>query len=373
MLSRVSVINTLLYFKLHIFGEEFELIGLFLLSLDLLTLKGPPLSTVLEGSQEMLKQSITKVISCQTKAGKGPLIVEAAEELLKLIECEEMITFSTSVFTGLYNSGMFSGKGNLHLPSDLRTSFVKATAGFMGNLTERKTISDLLCKLLPEKVSLLPLLIPCIIRQMSQVLVVFIVGRLIGEVENLDSIRVNTDENTSSVDFIQNMHYVGGSNVCSVLRTERRYANGSEEWASVIRVLKDNFIASDLTEPPPPEFSEWTDLQSNGGLIKVTRSAGEFFVALGQLVKPLERIDGSLINEDVIENVCSTPKMLVLWDALVKDCLPKTQSFKLLHAICNHFCVTWRSGIISRRMDAIQKKKKSSQQGKGGINFRATL
>jgi len=83
---------------------------------------------------------------------------------------------------------------------------------------------------------------------------------------------------------------------------------------------------------------------------------------LGRIVKPLERVDGSLILDEVMQKVASSTELRDLWDRLVQDTLLPEESFKLLHALCYHFCVTWRAGIISRRKDELNASTHARQK-----------
>ena len=89
-------------------------------------------------------------------------------------------------------------------------------------------------------------------------------------------------------------------------------------------------------------------------------------------MKPLERLDGSILSDQVLDVVCNSPSILARWDKL-KGILSEQQSFKLLHAITCHFCVTWRNGVIGRRHDELSMAKTAQKHGTGGVAFRAKL
>lgn len=118
---------------------------------------------------------------------------------------------------------------------------------------------------------------------------------------------------------------------------------------------------------------EWTLAQDRGKLIKINDSALNFFFELSTIAKCLEHSNGSLYVDEVIEKLSSSPKIIFLWEELVKDTLPKHLQFRLLHSLCTYFCNTWRSGIVSRRMDELQSKKHAQTLGTSGVNFRSKV
>jgi len=181
-----------------------------------------------------------------------------------------------------------------------------------------------------------------------------------------------THQSTQSLDFKQNMHYIGGSNVKSVLRHALTIKHKNEEWKKVLSTIRSNFVISELSEAPDAELMAWTTAVDRGKLTKISAKALEFFVQLGREVKPLERLDGSLINDEVIQTITKSAYLLLRWDEL-KGSLNEKESFKLLHALTHHFCVTWRNGIIGRRHDEMALSKEAQKFGTGGISFRSRL
>lgn len=181
-----------------------------------------------------------------------------------------------------------------------------------------------------------------------------------------------TYQSVLSVDFKQNMHYIGGSNVKSILRTALRVKHRNEEWQRVIATIKNNFIISEFAAAPDAELIAWTETIDRGRLTKISDKALSFFVELGTEVKPLERLDGSLMNDEVFEKMVCSPALLLRWDEL-KGNLTEKESFKLLHAIISQFSVTWRNGIIGRRQDELAVQKAAKKFGTGGVAFRSRM
>ena len=319
----------------------------------------------------MFEEAVAQIEKSQTTAGKGPDISAAAGFLLGMKDCENKLHFINELCKCLY-SACFAGQKFL-FPSDLRTGFTKGAARYLGDLTERAKLINLLEFLLGEKSTIAILLLPCIIRMFSSKLIVFIVKSIVGDQVRFSDMYVNSNEPTNTIEFRQNVHYVGVANVKNVLDTAKRCQNNSDEWKRVIDIWKSRFIVSEGSPPPPVDVMEWTQLQSRGGLIEINDAATDFFFGLATLVRDFGQLDGSVLTDKVFQKVCSSKPLLILWDAVIKGSMIKRESCKLLHALCCHFCVTWRNGAISRRMDAIQSKKKASQQGKGGLSFRGGL
>ncbi|KAK3913148.1 Zinc finger protein 462 [Frankliniella fusca] len=181
-----------------------------------------------------------------------------------------------------------------------------------------------------------------------------------------------THQSTISIEFKQNMHYIGGSNVKSFLKNALRVRHRSEEWQRVISTVRENFLITELSHAPDKELMAWTESVDRGKLTKISAKALDFFVQLGADIKPLERLDGSLLNDEVIDKISSSPPLLLRWDEL-KGKLSEKEAFKLLHALTMHFCVTWRNGIIGRRHDEMAAAKEAQKFGTGGVAFRSRL
>lgn len=181
-----------------------------------------------------------------------------------------------------------------------------------------------------------------------------------------------TYQSTRSLDFKQNMHYIGGSNVKSVIRSALRIKHRNDEWHRVLNTLKDHFLISDFAKAPDSDLMQWTVSVDRGGLTKISGKALDFFVQLGTEVKPLERLDGSLITDEVIDKVSKSAPLLLRWDEL-KGALSEKESFKLLHSLVHQFCITWRNGIIGRRKDEMDAAAEAQKFGTGGLAMRAVL
>ncbi|XP_034237898.1 uncharacterized protein LOC117643253 [Thrips palmi] len=184
-----------------------------------------------------------------------------------------------------------------------------------------------------------------------------------------------TNQSTCSTEFKQNMHFIGGSNVKSILRSALRIKHRNEEWQRLIATIKEQFVVSDFACAPDSELMAWTESVDRGRLTKISKKALVFFVHLGIEVKPLERRDGSLLNEEVIEKIMSSPgspSLLLRWDEL-KGSLTERESYKLMLSLTHQFCISWRNGIIGRREDERAASKGGQKFGTGGVSFRANL
>ncbi|KAK3931223.1 Transposable element Hobo transposase, partial [Frankliniella fusca] len=191
------------------------------------------------------------------------------------------------------------------------------------------------------------------------------------ETQSLHERYATAKQSTDSLDFKQNMHFIGGSNVKSILRTALRKKN-SGEWARVIQTIRNNFLVSELSNAPAADLMECTLRLDRGKLLKISDIALQFFVKLGTLVKPLERLDGSLLNSEVFDCVGKSSDLLRIWSEL-KGSLSESESFKFLHALISQFWITWRNGIVTRRQDEMALRKHSEKLGTGSVAFRAKL
>jgi hypothetical protein len=175
---------------------------------------------------------------------------------------------------------------------------------------------------------------------------------------------------------MQTLHYVGGSNVKSILKTAYRIKNRTPEWRRVVAAIRSYLLSSDLSAAPESEIIEWTKEQSRGGLSFISDNLFKFMLELSESVKILEHMDGSLYTDEVIDKVASSGSLIRLWDVVLQGSLPTDESFKLLHALCSHFCNTWRNGIISRRLNELCDNRESvggAKHGQSGVAFRATI
>ena len=266
-------------------------------------------------------------------------------------------------------------------PSALRLEFQKSIAIFNSNVVERDGLVNSLKSFVETSQQIANLFSGSFIRRFSNELLAFYLKCMVNKGPNnaecipLSTKFVVTGQKTDSMDFKQLMHYVGGSNIKSILRTAFRIKNPNHEWLRVIKAVKDYFLVSELAQAPDEEIMAWTLSQDRGGLTKICGSLLEFFVELGATVKVLEHFDGSLYVEEVIEKVTNSSKLICMWDMTLNGALTSQESFKLLHAICSYFCNTWRRGIVTRRLDELCSEKESvgAKHGMAGVAFRATL
>jgi hypothetical protein len=233
----------------------------------------------------------------------------------------------------------------------------------------------LLCALqLSDNESDIDFFLTAVMRHMSNKLLAFIAHWLAhgkdSPIVMSASLYSETKQSLHSMEFKQTLHYTAGANVKSILRCAWRKWGQNDECKAVIKTLRDNFLVGGPQDAADNEFMAWTLCQDRGKLIKINDQALSFFLELSAIVQPLEHFDGCLHVEEVMEKIASYPKIIYLWGELVKDTLAKELSFKLLHSLVTCFCNTWRSGIISRRMDELQSSKTADALGTSGVAFR---
>lgn len=348
---------------------------------DALT-KAPSLEELI-GQSERLCIEILHEIMLSYKDGTSRLekqLIFCSSKMLDNISTEYSTAFIESLTGALY--ACFALGNKFVLPSHLREVYMKGSAILMANKEKKE---DLHVKLLSAIDSEecdrdINFFLTTFMRKFSLKVLAYIFHWLVnGEdspIQLSEKKYIKIKQNLDTVDFKQTLHYTAGSNVKSVLRNAWRKWRGHDEGQAVIKTIRENFLIDDgdaAKAAPDEEFMEWTLAQDRGKLIKINDLALNFFFELATIVKCLEHFDGSLYVDEVIQKFSSHPKILFLWEELVKETLPKQLQFRLLHSLCTYFCNTWRSGIISRRMDEMQSRKQAQTLGTSGVNFRSKV
>jgi len=337
----------------------------------------PELATVQAESIRMAEEVLRDIVQFNSKNSiNGERIIQDVNLLLHHLNSEKFCEFLKCLCENLFQCLKLGN--NFVMPSQIREKYVINTAVFMCDLDRRSRLMCMLTELLNFPQHKLDVLLTAIVRRFSQKVIAFILHWLQhGEgspiVKFASLYRVN-DQSTECLEFKQIMHYVGGANVKKVLKNCLQLKHPTDQSTRIVTVIKSRFIAGDEAEAPDAVLMEWTISQDRGKLIKISAQALDFFVYLGKTVQALEHLDGSLWIDEVIEKVSDSPHLIILWDGIVKDSLSQEESFQLLYALCHHFCITWRNGIISRRMDEICRTNcKTDKFGKDGVAFRAKL
>lgn len=267
-------------------------------------------------------------------------------------------------------------KSDFLLPSDFACAFLKNSSAVVVDRSLRESILCDFLKVAEISSDISNVFVTCFIRNFAAKLLAYVL-RVFGKGVGYDFVPLEeqyavTHQSTGSTEFKQNMHYIGGSNVKSILRKALKIKHRNEEWQRLVDTLKTQFIVSELACAPDSELMAWTESVDRGRLTKISKKALDFFVQLGIEVKPLERSDGSVLTEEVIEKVFTSPSLLLRWDEL-KGSLTETESYKLMLSLAHQFCITWRNGVIGRREDERAVSKVQSKFGTGGVSFRANL
>lgn len=306
-------------------------------------------------------------------------ILNAAKLLREKLLSDDWCIILQRIVIGL--TSFFKSCNSYLTPSDLRAAFLSSSTKFSVNQGERKEIIELLKKLINISERALNIFLGTFLRIFSSQLLGYFIHYMLHDGEEATNIPLSArfciaTQPTDTLDFKQVIHYIAGSNVKSVLRTALRVKNPNSEWRRIVETIKRYFLVGEHAAAPDEILMEWTLTQDRGGLIKVGGLLLDFFVELGVTVNVLEHMDGSLHQSEVITAVTNSGKLIRLWDEAVKGSLPDDESFKLLHALCCHFCCSWRNGIVSRRLDELAAKGGTvggNKHGKSGVAFRATL
>lgn len=328
----------------------------------------------MEKSPYLAHEVFSEMKDTRLDAGFAPQLASLSSVLKEHVHSDNMAITFTKVCEGLYQ--FLQQKNSFIFPSALAGAFYENQSKFIVNLNARASLLELLSNHVSTSTELLDLLLSKFLFKFSQKILSHILHEIGAHREeeylSLEQRYANTLQSVNSMDFRQNMHYIGGSNVKSILKTALRFKHPNEEWQKVIKTIKDHFLISELSTAPAPVLMAWTDSLDRGRLTKISLNALEFFVQLGKEVKPLEQLDGSLLTDKVFDQVSQSASILYRWGKLKGD-LSEEESFKLLHALVCHFCVTWRNGIIGRRKDMMALEKNAQKFGTGGVAFRATI
>ncbi|XP_026283479.2 uncharacterized protein LOC113209924 [Frankliniella occidentalis] len=350
------------YFKhnqTHIFSE--------------LLCKVPDLLSVLHASHALMMESVKQCMDSQVAVGPGPAIVAACEEILTCEDSEDWKSFVQAVTVSLHRC--IDGHNKFSLPSDLKAQFLIGSAHYARDEDARSSLKSKLSSVIGDHVAVFDLLLSCLIRLYSTKLLSFTLHHINNQVPKLSDTYTVTKQKTDTLDFKQNMHYIGGANLKSMLGKGLviKKENRTEEHIRYLGVLKSQFLIGEFCCAPDKELMAWTLSQDRGGLKKINAKALDLFVALGIIVKDLEHFDGSLYLNEVFEKVTTSPDILLKWDDIIRDLLPKKESWSLLYGLCYYFSNTWRSGIVSRRKDELSTRKDAPKHGTSGVSFRAKL
>ncbi|KAK3909140.1 Zinc finger homeobox protein 4 [Frankliniella fusca] len=337
-------------------------------------LKLPSVEDTIQVSTELASSVLKNIGTSVLSGGFAPEVSLTANTILNSIQTESVQLFLKHVCEGLYQT--FTKNKEFLFPADLCVEYYKGVSIYLSNLPDRSLLLDVLSDLLPDSSDVCNIFLGKFIHEFSNKMLAYVCRSIRCEnietgTQSLHERYATTKQSTDSLDFKQNMHFIGGSNVKSILRTALRKKN-SGEWARVIQTIRNNFLVSELSNAPAADLMEWTLRLDRGKLLKISDIALQFFVKLGTLVKPLERLDGSLLNSEVFDCVGKSSDLLRIWSEL-KGSLSESESFKFLHALISQFCITWRNGIVTRRQDEMALRKHSEKLGTGSVAFRAKL
>ncbi|KAK3926348.1 hypothetical protein KUF71_014595 [Frankliniella fusca] len=285
--------------------------------------------------------------------GQGPAIVAACKDILSSEDSEDWESFVRVVTVSLHRC--IDGH-KFSLPSDLKEQFLIGSAHY--------AIDEDLSSVISEQLAVVDLLLSCLLRLNSTKLLSFTLHYVNNQAPKPSDTYTVTQQSTDTVDFKQYMHYG------LLIQKENR----TGEHIRYLGVLRSQFLIGEFCSAPDKELMAWTLSQvDRGGLIKINAKALDLFVSLGVIVKNLEHFDGSLYLHKVFEKVTSSPDIILKWDDIIRDLLPKKESLSLLYGLCYYFSNTWRSGIVSRRKDALSTRKDAPKHGTSGVSFRTKL
>lgn len=307
--------------------------------------------------------------------GFAPAMTVCVKTIRENLMSDSVKTFFTTL-SELFMS-CFSGDTEFFLLSKLTEAYLRNVAFVCADKNNRESLLSYLVLYVDIQLPLAQLLLSAVMSEFSKQLLAFII-RVMGKGEGVETCPVEEryavrSENTDTEEFILNMHFVGGANVKKILRAALRLRNPNERSLRLIYAIRNNFLITSWADAPDDVLMAWTEAQDRGGLLKINKQVLQFFVLLGKLVSPLERLCGSVLVSEVIEKVCGSRDIILLWDDIVKDTLCQEESFELLHELCCHYCVTHRNGVMSRLKDEWAQKRMEQKHGTGGLSFRARM
>jgi len=141
--------------------------------------------------------------------------------------------------------------------------------------------------------------------------------------------RVLSDENR------QVIHYVSGSIVRAFLRRSTRFKK-SARWIRVGNAIKQCILEGEENPAASNSDTYWKDSVNRGGLLVVGERFMCFMVSLEDLFCSVERSDGSLVIEDVLEKLLVSPARS-LWDNVIGSMLPEEESLSFMIGVAKSF------------------------------------
>ena len=340
----------------------------------------PTEETLLRKSLELAQAVLEEMGNAKTIVGHGMTLKDTAQILTLASECEQWSEIVEHIITCVCE--FFKSCDKFLTPSDLRVEYLKSLALFSASATERNELVKNLQCIVDISSEAANLFWGAFIRKLGNEILAFYINVIKNKgSENVESSIplaarfVLRSQPSDTLDFKQVIHYIGGSNVKSLLRAALRIKNVNNEWKKVIDIVKKHFLITDLAEASNDELMAWTLTQDRGGLVKINEDLLSFFIELATVVKVLEHCDGSLYIDEVMGKVLDNTRLVYKWDDILKGSVTSDQSLKLLHSLCTYFCNTWRQGIVTRRLDELSDHNESSgaKHGMGGVAFRATL
>ena len=189
--------------------------------------------------------------------GALPAMVTAANGVEKHCDNEVMDNFFRIICEGLYIK-----KSDFLFPSAFAVAFYENCSTFTVDKESRAMLFSLLSSLFTDTPTIMNLFLGAFIRKFSSKLLAHILHVLVNdgteELKSLEERYASTVQSTSTVDFKQTMHFIGGSNVKSVLRTALSIKKPNSEWKKVIDTIRTHFLISDFSQAPEPELIKWT-------------------------------------------------------------------------------------------------------------------
>jgi len=300
-------------------------------------------------SIELLQELLKKPVS----TGNGPKVQKLMQVLVHPAPDKPCLVSNVQRFFDVTADQLWKciPAPKVQSTSEFHSQYVAAIVSLLSN--NREVLMEALesCVIMP------PPVLQCFLCQFINLLSIRVEAAFVRAVRtpHVSSVYSGTSEcrdNLQDREIQQTVHYVGGAAVKSVLSKATR-ASKSTNWKNISSVTQKRILVGELVEAPAEILCQWTDSRNRGVLKFIGSDMLVFFMALCEILKQLEKDDGSLLHAEVIQHVKTSYLMSLLWDELINDSLEEDESELLKYQLILSFTNTWGSSIAQRRLNAV--------------------
>jgi len=170
----------------------------------------------------------------------------------------------------------------------------------------------------------------------------------------------------------QVVHYISGSCMKGIVRHAYTHRNSKKLQRRKLCVINRFGAFGQSVPSDPSDSSYWTSILNRKSLFFVGEDKLPFFLHIASIIQSLEKPDGSLGHEVVMEKVSGDMIALSLWSEIIDTELDDEESFDLLVKVVRSLTNTYGRGTLLRRMNHRWKTGKGNK-GTVSVSHRAKL